>query len=423
MSKQYSEKRTESKKKAAKHLLVGSRKGSRLFPFYYPAPETSKVLTEKWQREIAADARTTGHIVLEHLIYILAADKQYIQTLPGLWAKYQCGLRGPKVLKVATARERIGPWLALLERWGHGRVGAVKGGLRPMPYMVLNSLDKEEGSYQRYDGSKLCQGPEYVKLEELKEYLNEAIKIPLPALLYSNPSQSEKKSADKEPFRDTETTEKAESSVGDMKCIFQLKGEFWLIRFKGKETRLADKKGLKIITYLLECPNRPFNVYMLDRLDNDQGIDENSNRLTKRQIEKESLSLAKLNVENLTKEDVEKFDNLAHKFWGEYQSATSEAKPEARRRWEEFMAYLLKEHGIKVVGTTNGVKIRKTTRRDRDFERARQNVKKRIDDAIKRIEKDLPALAEHLRRYIRTGGQCSYDPVLDSAHVWEIYRY
>jgi DNA repair exonuclease SbcCD ATPase subunit len=44
-------------------------------------------------------------------------------------------------------------------------------------------------------------------------------------------------------------------------------------------------------------------------------------------------------------------------------------------------------------------------------ERARKAVKGRIDDALTRIERELPDLARHLRRSIRTGTFCMYAPV------------
>lgn len=167
MLKQYSEKRTESKKKAA------------------------EVLTEKWQREIAMDAKRTGHIALEHLVYILAADKQYMKILPELWMKYQCDLRGPKVPKVATARERIGLWFGLLERWGHGRVGGVPRKnddsdalLKDISYLRLYRYNKVKGELELYN--RLIDHSDLkVKLKDLKEYFMKTICIPLPSNLFS----------------------------------------------------------------------------------------------------------------------------------------------------------------------------------------------------------------------------------------------
>ena len=43
-------------------------------------------------------------------------------------------------------------------------------------------------------------------------------------------------------------------------------------------------------------------------------------------------------------------------------------------------------------------------------EKARINVRKRLLDALVRIGEHSPALAKHLRRSIKTGMFCSYDP-------------
>jgi hypothetical protein len=48
-----------------------------------------------------------------------------------------------------------------------------------------------------------------------------------------------------------------------------------------------------------------------------------------------------------------------------------------------------------------------------DVERARTAVTARIRDTIRRIERADPVLADHFRRFVRTGTFCSYDPVGD----------
>jgi hypothetical protein len=44
-------------------------------------------------------------------------------------------------------------------------------------------------------------------------------------------------------------------------------------------------------------------------------------------------------------------------------------------------------------------------------ERARKSVRRRIDAALKRIEGENPVAGHHLRRSIRTGVFCVYDPI------------
>jgi hypothetical protein len=43
-------------------------------------------------------------------------------------------------------------------------------------------------------------------------------------------------------------------------------------------------------------------------------------------------------------------------------------------------------------------------------ERARKAVRRRIDASLKRIEAEHPAAGRHLRRSVRTGAFCAYDP-------------
>ena len=51
-------------------------------------------------------------------------------------------------------------------------------------------------------------------------------------------------------------------------------------------------------------------------------------------------------------------------------------------------------------------------------ERARTAVTARIRDAVRRIEQVHPELGRHLRKSVRTGTFCAYDP--EEPHAWQL---
>jgi hypothetical protein len=54
---------------------------------------------------------------------------------------------------------------------------------------------------------------------------------------------------------------------------------------------------------------------------------------------------------------------------------------------------------------------------DPDAERARKRVSLRIEDAIRKIERQHPSLGRHLRHGVGPGITCSYSPEADTAWV------
>ena len=53
-------------------------------------------------------------------------------------------------------------------------------------------------------------------------------------------------------------------------------------------------------------------------------------------------------------------------------------------------------------------------------ERARQSVTKALREAIMRIDREDPALGQHLARAVRTGVYCSYDPDPSALRSWRL---
>lgn len=91
-----------------------------------------------------------------------------------------------------------------------------------------------------------------------------------------------------------------------------------------------------------------------------------------------------------------------------------------KQEWELCKNYIINAHRIVVDDRGEDLKFTKKSRLNEDLEKARVNVTKRINSAIEDIEKDLPTLAEHLKRNILTGKICIYKTNLDNPINWDI---
>ena len=167
--------------------------------------------------------------------------------------------------------------------------------------------------------------------------------------------------------------------------VFRREGDTWLVGFGGKTVRLRASKGLSDIARLLARPGREFHVIELvggaaevgDRPVGEPLLDERAmieyrNRLSE---------LAQVADEADTMHDL-----------GRAAGAHAE--------YDALVARLSADLGI-------GGRSRLSS----DWpERARKTVRKRVQNALGRIEAENPPLGHHLRQTIRTGAFCVYDP-------------
>ena len=166
--------------------------------------------------------------------------------------------------------------------------------------------------------------------------------------------------------------------------IFRREGDVWSLGFGGRLVRLKDVKGLRDLGVLLAQPGR--EVAAVDLATTPGGPRQSGlgNVLDTRARDAYKVRLEELDAE---------LDDA---------DATGDAERSTRAQDERdaILAQLSAAYGI----------AGRPRRTGDDAERARQAVTWRIRDALARIDAVHPELGNHLRRSVRTGAFCVYDP-------------
>lgn len=182
--------------------------------------------------------------------------------------------------------------------------------------------------------------------------------------------------------------------------VFTREGDYWMVSYAGKETRLKDSKGLRYLAQLLRAPGQ--EVHVLDLATLVEGAA--SSPTTKREHEEgfaEGLGDAGEVLDSKAKAAYKKrLQDLTE----ELEEAQGFNDPErAARAQDEIDALVSQLAGA--VGL--GGRDRKAASQ---VERARVNITKGVKEAVRRIEKNHAPLGEHLRTAVRTGVYCAYLP-------------
>ena len=167
--------------------------------------------------------------------------------------------------------------------------------------------------------------------------------------------------------------------------VFRREGEVWLVRFGGLDARVRDTKGMADLAVLIARPGVEIHVAelvgaaaALGRAGSGQAV------LDETAIAAFRTRLRQLSVEQDDAESVGDVDRAGR----------------ARAEREDIADQLVAQLGLG--GTARTVP---------DWvERARKAVRRRVDAALKRIEAEHPSAGRHLRRSVRTGAFCAYDP-------------
>jgi eukaryotic-like serine/threonine-protein kinase len=188
---------------------------------------------------------------------------------------------------------------------------------------------------------------------------------------------------------------------------FVREGDFWTIAYEGATMRLRDLKGLGYLALLLASPGRELHVLELVAADAGPAPQQ-----------------AALSGDGLHAGRPAGLDPLvdAHAKQ-EYRVRIEELRAdleEARRFNDDERAAQLEEELDALVGElTRAAGLGGRSRpSSAPAERARVNVTKAIRTAIKLIERESPALAEHLSASVRTGRFCSYAPPGEAPPRW-----
>ena len=205
---------------------------------------------------------------------------------------------------------------------------------------------------------------------------------------------------------DTDATDVA-PTVESIANAFTREGQYWSLAYAGVVTRLRDSKGVRDLARLLAAQGR--GVAAVDLWAADQ-----------RPARRDARSAAA------------RFDLHAEADAGEVLDAAARA---------EYRARLIELEGdITEAENANDPERASRARRERDFlvselraavglggrprragdpaERARKAVTGRVRESIAQIAAAHPALGRHLRRAVRTGSVCAYDP--DQPTQWQL---
>jgi hypothetical protein len=158
----------------------------------------------------------------------------------------------------------------------------------------------------------------------------------------------------------------------------------WLLRFGGADARVRDTKGMADLAVLLARPGVEVHVAELVGAAG-AGVAGASDAL----LDDEAITALRGRLHALVEEEDD-------------ADATGDADRSARARAEReaIVDQLASDLGLGGVARSAPDWV----------ERARKAVRRRVDAALKRIEAAHPAAGRHLRRSVRTGVFCSYDP-------------
>jgi hypothetical protein len=163
-----------------------------------------------------------------------------------------------------------------------------------------------------------------------------------------------------------------------------LEGNVWAIR-ADTTFHLPDSRGLRILAQLVGHPGRELHVTDLVAPPGESGHVEDAGDA----LDARAIAAYRARLEDLRDAEAE---------------ATAHNDPGRAARAREELEAITSELAR---GVGLGGRARKASS---TAEKARVNVRQRLQDAITRIAAHSPALARHLRRSLRTGTFCCYEP-------------
>jgi hypothetical protein len=194
------------------------------------------------------------------------------------------------------------------------------------------------------------------------------------------PSSASTERPMRELARDSVAAGSAGGDAASEAYVLRHEGEHWTARFGNEITRLRDAKGLHYLAHLLRHPGEEFHVLEivggalesgLDALDSE---DRDAVRGRLAELDEQLADAHAIGDSARALRFEEEIDTLARRVAGAVGHA----------------------HGERRAGSAG--------------ERARINVTRAIKGVLQKLDESSPALAGHLRRTIRTGTFCSYNP-------------
>ena len=193
-------------------------------------------------------------------------------------------------------------------------------------------------------------------------------------------------------------TPSASSGQGN---VFRLDGEYWTIAFEGRVVTLRDSKGMRDLRALLVGPG--WERHVLDLWSDPMGP---------------GTGPAQAAAEGLRQEAGPQpvIDDVARNQYRRRLTELDQEIAEAADRGDSIVAAQARQERDQLVGQlTAAYGLGGQARRIPDeAERARKAVRRRISDALNRIQNANPALGRHLRHSVHTGLYCTYTPEHDT---------
>jgi hypothetical protein len=165
-----------------------------------------------------------------------------------------------------------------------------------------------------------------------------------------------------------------------------LEGDVWTVRFGERSALVRDSKGLRMLARLIRQPDR--DIHVLDLSGTGAAIADSGDAgpvldaQARRQYQERVREL---------QEELEEADEL-----------NDQGRADAIRDELDFIAReLSRAFGLGGRERTSGSAA----------ERARINVRRRIKDALQRVDEQLPGAGRYLENTIKTGSYCRYSPM------------
>jgi hypothetical protein len=165
-----------------------------------------------------------------------------------------------------------------------------------------------------------------------------------------------------------------------------LEGDVWTVRFGERSALVRDSKGLRMLARLIRQPDR--DIHVLDLSGTGAAIADSGDAgpvldaQARRQYQERVREL---------QEELEEADEL-----------NDQGRADAIRDELDFIAReLSRAFGLGGHERTSGSAA----------ERARVNVRRRIKDALQRVDEQLPGAGRYLENTIKTGSYCRYSPM------------
>lgn len=199
---------------------------------------------------------------------------------------------------------------------------------------------------------------------------------------------------------------------------FILKSDNWYVKYDGNDNTIKALPRIRYIVRLLEKPNNKIPHRELYSLIGNQcdDINEDYSKMSKEELNAEGLSENLTMIDRLDNEELEKLEEVIY----EQHIKLNLNKPNSKEEWEKTKKSLLNEYGVKMFYTHSGPYFKTMSRLTEDFKKARSNVTNNILNAMKDIEKKMPALHAHLKQHIKTDGTCRYEIQEDELIPWDI---